>query len=541
MHQAAYKESVSRAEGATPETPESWVTSAQEDLASKLRTQTKVGVAKNVIMFLGDGWGVPSITLARILKGQEVDHVPFGEEGQLHVDTFPFTGMSRTFCVDAQVADSACSATAYLGGVKANTGTIGVTSNVNRMNCTAQNDKTNHVSSILAWAQAAGKSTGIVTTTRITHASPSGTYAHIANRDWESDFDITDTTNGEVDPETCDDIAEQLILSDPGKNINVIMGGGRRKFLPDTVTDTENYPGQRKDGKNLKDMWIESKGEAGKYIENKAQLAEIDANNVDYLLGLFSHTDIGYLDEQEANQDPSLEAMTEKAIQILSKNEKGFFLFVEGGRIDHGHHGNQALRAIWEAVEFDKAIKKGDDLTDDDDTLIVVTADHSHAFSFAGYANRGSKITKFAGTGSDELPYTSLSYANGPGAKNGTAEHRYDISTDPIEEVTYEQVPLVPLDSETHGGEDVMIFAKGPFAHLLTGVHLQSYIPHVMAYASCVGSGAVYDGCNTIPSSTVSSTQSNTDTTTPDPNGANNNNPVMILLMTIIILPFFYR
>ncbi|ODM98731.1 Alkaline phosphatase [Orchesella cincta] len=500
MHAAAYKKSLTKAEGGEPESPESWITSAQDDLANRLKGERKFGVAKNVIMFLGDGWGVPTITLARILKGQEIDKVTFGEEGQLHVDTFPYTGMSRTFCVDAQVADSACSATAYLGGVKANTGTIGVNSNVKRLDCEAQNNEDNHVSSILAWAQAAGKSTGVVTTTRITHASPSGNYAHIANRDWESDTDITSTTDGKVDPNECDDIAEQLILNDPGKNINVILGGGRAKFLPTNVNDTENQPGIRKDGKNLRDVWIESKGETGKYIETKEALDAIDASTTDYLMGLFSHTDIGYLDEQEANNDPSLEAMTAKAIEILKKNENGFFLFVEGGRIDHSHHSGQALRAIWEAVEFDKAIQKGDDLTDDDDTLIVVTADHSHAFSFPGYANRGSKITNFAGNGTDGLPYTSLSYANGPGAKNGTAEHRYNISGDPVDDVTYRQVPLVPLSSETHGGEDVMIFAKGPFSHLLTGVHLQSYIPHVMAYASCVGSGAKAEGCTSTSS-----------------------------------------
>lgn len=135
-------------------------------------------------------------------------------------------------------------------------------------------------------------------------------------------------------------------------------------------------------------------------------------------------------------------------------------------------------------------------MTNDSETLIVVTADHSHAFSFAGYADRGSRLSAEAGTGDDNMTYTTLNYANGPGWKNFTAEKRHNISSDgeTIHSLTYQQTPLVPLDSETHGGEDVMIFAKGPFAHLLTGVQFQSYIPHVMAYASCVGDGLTYCG-----------------------------------------------
>ncbi len=147
-------------------------------------------------------------------------------------------------------------------------------------------------------------------------------------------------------------------------------------------------------------------------------------------------------------------------------------------------------------MEFDKAIKKGDDMTDDNETLIVVTADHSHAFILAGYAYRGSPLTGQAGMGDDDLPYNTLNYANGPGWKNFTDGKRHNISSDgeQVHNTTYQQTPLVPLKSETHGGEDVMIFAKGPFAHLLTGAQLQNYIPHAMAYASCVGDGLTYCG-----------------------------------------------
>ncbi|CAL8134236.1 unnamed protein product [Orchesella dallaii] len=489
MHKAAYQNPQRKAVGGQPEAPEFWVRSAQEDLDNKLKSEPKIAEAKNVIMFLGDGWGVPSIIAARILKGQAVDNVNFGEEAQLHIDSFPHTGMSKTFCVDAQTADSACSATAYLGGVKANTGTIGVTSNVLRNNCTAQLDTANHVSSIVAWAQAEGKSTGVVTTSRITDASPTACFANIANRDWESDVRLPE------DAKDCMDIASQLILMDPGKNINVIMGGGRNRFLPFDYTDSEGLKGEREDGKNLVDMWKLSKKDMNatyEYVEKVEELLNFDASKTDYLLGLFAKDELAYFHDQAENLDPTLTDMTVKAIEILSKNPKGFFLFVEGGRIDHGHHANQALRAIWEAVEFDRAIEKGDEMTNDDDTLLVVTADHSHAFSFAGYNARGDNITHIAGKGEDELPYTALNYANGPGHVALVDGMRHNITNDPIDDITYRQVPLVPKDSETHGGEDVMIFAKGPHSHLFTGVHQQSYIAHAMAYASCVGSGLTY-------------------------------------------------
>ncbi|CAL8134232.1 unnamed protein product [Orchesella dallaii] len=490
MHEAAYKDSLNRAVGGKPEAPGYWVNNAQETLYNILKAERKVAEAKNVIMFLGDGWGVPTITLSRILKGQAVDNVTFGEEGQLHIDTFPNIGMSKTFCADAQIADSACSSTAYLRGVKANVGTLGVTSDVRLGNCNAQNVDTNRVSSILAWAQAAGKSTGIVTTTRITHASPAGTYAHSASREWESDVDVPLMYR-----DKCSDIAAQLILEEPGKNINVILGGGRQKFLPVDVTDSESTNGERKDRKNLVELWKSSKNSDvnATYIETLNQLLMVDATKTDYLLGLFSPDHMAYYHDQLGDQDPSLTDMTEKAIQILSKNPKGFFLFVEGGRIDQAHHNNQALRSIWEAVEFDRAIKKGDDMTSDDDTLIVVTADHSHAFSFAGYAARGSNITQIGiRLGNDLKPYSGMSYANGPGWQPFTSGGRHNIANDPIHNVTYQQVPLVPLVSETHGGEDVMIFSKGPHSHLLAGVHFQSYIPHAMGYASCLGSGLTF-------------------------------------------------
>jgi alkaline phosphatase len=96
---------------------------------------------------------VPTITASRIFKGQQLDKLKFGEEASLHMDTFPYTGCSKTYCANSQVADSACSSTAYLGGVKGNYATLGVTPAVQKGDCFAQSREENQVSSVLAWAQ----------------------------------------------------------------------------------------------------------------------------------------------------------------------------------------------------------------------------------------------------------------------------------------------------------------------------------------------------------------------------------------------------
>ena len=140
------------------------------------------------------------------------------------------------------MADSACTATAYLCGIKTDVDTLGLDANVEYKNCTTQMDPTIQVDSVMTWAQvwtfprrnsicrisykfvshwwsqAANKATGIVTTTRVTHATPAGAYAHSANRDWEDDY--AQSFDG-VDSNSCDDIAEQLFLNSPGNNLKV--------------------------------------------------------------------------------------------------------------------------------------------------------------------------------------------------------------------------------------------------------------------------------------------------------------------------------
>ncbi|XP_061153545.1 intestinal-type alkaline phosphatase-like [Syngnathus typhle] len=460
-----------------------WNHKGKEALHTALNIQPNLHQAKNIILFLGDGMGVTTVTAARILKGQKAGHS--GEETSLVMDTFPHVALSKTYNIDQQMPDSAGTATAYLCGVKANYGTLGVTAATPRYNCSATYG--NEVKSVLYRAKKEGKSVGIVTTTRVQHASPGANYAHTANRGWYADSDLSPeaVANG------CRDIAYQLVHN---VEINVILGGGREYMLPRTMQDPE-YPkvlGDRNDGTNLIDEWMKNKKKA-KYVWNKKQFDAVDPKNTDFLIGLFEPKDCRYEIERNPLSDPSLTEMTEKAIRILSKNPKGYFLFVEDkGRIDHGHHAGRAIRSLTETIEFDRAIGRAAELTSELDTLTIVTADHSHVFSIGGYSARGNSILGVSRSiADDHKRFTLAGYANGPGYQfsNGT---RPDVNETVSMNKEYRQQATVPLDSETHGIEDVAIYAKGPMSHLFHGVQEQSYIAHVMAYAACL---PPYDNC----------------------------------------------
>ncbi|KAK3928457.1 Membrane-bound alkaline phosphatase [Frankliniella fusca] len=454
-----------------------WKKLAKTKIESELLQRKEIkGVAKNIIIFMGDGMSVPTLAATRVYMGDENKALSF--------ERFPAVGLSKTYCVDTQVADSACSATAYLCGVKANMGTMGINAKVPRSNCTAQTDAATHVDSVLSWGMEAGKWAGIVTTTRITHASPGGAYAHTANRDWEDDKNKLEDKNG-VGMENCKDIAQQLVEDAPGKDFRVIMGGGRRAFIP----TTEDPKGNRQDGKNLINAWKDSKkGSAYQYVEDMDGLKKVDLDKTDYLMGLFEWSHMKYhLDAPDTQ--PRLKDMVKSAIKLLSRQEKGFVLFVEGGRIDHAHHDTRAHYALEETVEFSEAIKEAADMTSEEDTLIVVTSDHAHTMSMAGYAKRGNDIFKFGGSRADKGHYTTLSYANGYGFEHtlnadGTV---HDPTNDDTDDKKYMFPATVKLDSETHGGDDVGIFARGPWSHLYSGVHEQVMIPHIAAYAAKIG------------------------------------------------------
>ncbi|XP_073821447.1 alkaline phosphatase-like [Musca autumnalis] len=465
--------------------PEFWRTLARNEVLKTLESQKlNINKAKNIIMFLGDGMSLSTVVSARILKGQRKNHT--GEEDALSFEKFPHMALSKTYCANAQVPDSACTATAYLCGVKANIVTIGVSANVEYNNCTASMDPANHVSSIAAWAQKAGKSTGFITTTTVTHASPSGTYAHVANRMYESDADVM--SYGQ-DPTTCMDMAQQLVTQEPGRNLNVIMGGGMSKFIPKTMMDVFGENGIREDGKNLLSTW-QALHPNGVVVTNRTQLLSVNTTNVSHIMGLFNSNYMDLNSISDKTKQPSLSEMTETALKLLQRNEQGYFIFIEGGNIDTAHHANLAAMSLDETLEFEKAIQLARDMTDPKDTLIVVTSDHGHGLTISGYPGRGSPILGLSthDVGSDGLRYSTLNYPIGPNQYVDETGNRLDLEQIPRD--IYTVYPSqVKSSMGVHSGDDVGIFASGPFDHLFTGVLQQNTIPHLMAYAACIGDG----------------------------------------------------
>lgn len=174
--------------------------------------------------------------------------------------------------------------------------------------------------------------------------------------------------------------------------------------------------GRRRDGKNLVNDWIQRSASTRTFIQNRTQLMEIDGRNFDgELFGLFHGSHMNYnLDTIRLNRqeiDPTLTEMTLKAIEILKREENGFFLLVESGRIDHGHHGTQARFAVDELIEFNRAIQAALEQVDLEDTLVIVTADHSHVFTYAGYPHRGNNIFGLSPSGTqDGMPFFTLGF-----------------------------------------------------------------------------------------------------------------------------------
>ncbi|XP_041897799.1 intestinal-type alkaline phosphatase-like isoform X3 [Corvus kubaryi] len=494
-------------------TPGYWNKEARRRLELALALQPAAQRAKNIILFMGDGMGLSTMSAARIYKGQLSGGL--GEENVLAMETFPHMALAKvsgavpggtlllplletplhlscfqTYTIDRQVPDSAGTGTAYLCGVKANAKTLGLSGAAVYGKC--RTTFGNEVDSILHRARLAGKSVGIVTTTRVQHASPGAAYAHSASRGWYADANMP----REALRDGCKDIAYQLVHN---TDINVILGGGRMYMTPKQTPDPE-YPedpdqnGTRKDGRDLIAEWLSAK-QGARYVWDKKGLDAVEDDSVSHLMGLFEPKDMRYELNRNTSTDPSIVEMTEKAVRILRRNPNGFFLFVEGGRIDHGHHSGRAKQALMEAVMLDRAVARAGELTSPTDTLTVVTADHSHVFTFGGSTPRGNSIFGLAPKkAKDKRAYTSILYGNGPGysIRDGA---RPAASLPAAEDKDYRQQAAVPLETETHSGEDVVVLAQGPMAHLFHGVQEQHYIAHAMAYAACLEPYATEPGC----------------------------------------------
>ncbi len=491
------------------ETPKFWIDSGKASLDKADRIANNKKKAKNVILFIGDGMGISTVAASRIFEGQSQPGNRGGEEHSLSFEKFPHVALSKTYQVNQQTSDSAPTMSSMMTGVKTNDGELSVGANVKRGELSGKVIDDNKTMTLLEQAEDRGMSTGIISTARITHATPAACYAHISNRDWEADSKLPAGSS-------VNDIAYQLVnfhktnLKSDG--LEVALGGGRSYFMPDTMADPEDTTkkGLRKDG-DLTAQWT-SQYKNADFVFDRSGWDKIDPAKTDHLLGLFessNHMEYEADRLKDTGGEPSLTEMTEKAIQILKKNPKGYFLMVEAGRIDHAHHSGNAYRALTDTVELSNAVQKAVDMTDSaaNDTLIVVSADHSHTFTIAGYPQRGNPILGLVTSpgkatpdlAADGKPYATLSYANGGGYRTARptltastsilpvtpAAGQADVNILDTMNPNFIQEATVPtgFGSETHAAEDVAIYAKGPRAYLFQGTQEQSYIYQVMAKA----------------------------------------------------------
>ena len=444
--------------------------------SSPISTPTTPPVAaapKNVIFFLGDGMGMTAMTAARIYA--------VGEDGELTVDTLPETAFVKTYSNDAQVTDSAPSMAAYMTGVKMNNEVISMSQNTKAVdpvadangnklgnNCGANNGTP--ATTLLELAKAQGLGTGVVTTTRVTHATPAATYAHICHRDLENDIAAASVPGGTG------------YNSALGTGLDVLLGGGSQFFTP------FKDGGKRSDGRNL---ITEMKARNAAFVSNVAELNAIDPGKTERLLGLFTSSHMSYDLDRDPAKEPSLAEMTTKAMEVLAKNSKGYFLMVEGGRIDHALHETTAKKALQDTVAFDNAIKAAlakARVSDPElkNTLVVVTADHDHTLVLNGYAKRTGKTTaanagvlgvvKNYVTGAvdkdlDGAPYSIIGFGNGENRTQGSRASMASLDDSVTGSNTYHQEAVVrmPAGGETHGGADVFLAATGKGAESFTG------------------------------------------------------------------------
>lgn len=429
-----------------------------------------VAQPKNVLFFLGDGMGLTTMTAARIYK--------VGEDGEMTMDTLPETAFVKTFSADSQVTDSAPSMGAYMTGVKTNNAVVSMSAETTAYDsatlidyvagadttCPTSNGKP--AITMLELAKAAGMGTGVVSTARITHATPAAAYAHICHRDGENT------------------IAAQMVPGGSGFNtalgdgMDVVMGGGLRHFLPKGTGSSRT---------DSRDLVTEMKAKGYSYATNKSDFDKLPTSGK--LLGLFTSSHMAYDLDRNSSNEPSLADMTSRSIDQLKSNPKGFFLMVEGGRIDHALHETTARKALQDTVAFDEAIKAGIDkmrVIDPDlkNTLIVVTADHDHTLILNGYAARTGKTTDtnpgVLGLLRNYLdntifekdtkgnPYTIIGFGNGEN-RPGT---RTALTDTQVFDKEYHQEATIPTGkgSETHGGGDVFLGAIGKGADNFSGV-----------------------------------------------------------------------
>jgi alkaline phosphatase len=402
-------------------------------------TYDSKGKAKNVILMIPDGYSASYATNYRWYKGKES-----------RMDSM-LAGMMRTHSANSEVTDSAAAGTAMATGVKTNNGMI------------STDPDGKELKTILETVEEKGKSTGLVATSTISHATPAVFASHVASR----------ADEGSITP--------QLLEND----VDVILGGGKDYFLPKSV-------GGKQETRNLVE---EAKEDGYTFIEEGNQLQGVNGEKV---LGLFAKDAMApELDREQTNQ-PSLSDMTEKAISLLSKDKEGFFMMVEGSQIDWAGHAHDAAWAMKDAEAFEKAVEKAVQFAEKDgNTLVVVVGDHdTGGMSVGGYNQSDAKLEVLRDVTATGNFMASKINADKSNIKEVVKEYtKQDLTTAEVDRIKssknmantindiISEKALVGWTTGNHTGVDVPLYAFGPQADLFNGLKQNTEIPVLMAEA----------------------------------------------------------
>jgi len=384
------------------------------------------GPGRSAVLFIGDGMGPAYVTATRVARG--------GSAGRLHVDDMPYTAIVRTFAADGPVTDSAAAVTAMACGRKTVNGVLGE-------DASAVYGKSDgkKLEPLGLWAEGRGMRVGLVTTTRVTHATPAGFYATVNDRDRERT------------------IARQAIAS----SVDLLLGGGREFFRPGPrVSGDPGWPAG-----DSEDLEALARSRGFTIVTSGRELAEV-ASLETKVLGLFADSHMPY--EAPAGRagdragTPSLVEMTRWAIARLRATGRPFFLMVEGGRIDHAGHANWARTLVDETAAFDDAIGAALVMLDPKATLVLVTADHeTGGLAINGYPEEKNGILGTVRPEGGGDPYPVLTFATGPGSKTETPDAPYGSADG--------RPSAVKLGSAAHTGVDVTLYGWGADAEEVRG------------------------------------------------------------------------
>lgn len=426
--------------------------------AEETKSKTEV---KNVIILIPDGMSVGATTLTRWYQGGQ----------PLALDEMA-SGLVRTYSADAPIADSAPGGTALATGYKSHTGYVGVLPDENTMPGLAplaKDDQRKPIASVLEAARLAGKSTGIIATSEFMHATPADFTAHYPDR---SNYDA---------------LSEQQVYA----GLDVVLGSGYKYLQADVRGDKE-------------DLIEVLKNRGYDYVTTPAAMR---ASNADKLWGLFAPTAMSYEMDRNPQEQPSIAEMTSKAIEVLSRNEEGFFLMVEGSKIDWAAHANDPIGIISDVAAFDDAVEVALNYAKQhQNTVVVSVTDHGNG----GITIGNSDTTRTY----DKLP---LSYFIDPlkkatltgegiaaklneqrtnvrqamekyyGIADLTDEEVEAIIATPDSSMNYTVGPMISKragigwTSGGHTGEDVVLYSWSPDGDTLTGVNENTDIARYMA------------------------------------------------------------